>query len=343
MSTGRERHFDGQRVVLTGGSGFIGTNLTDLLLWCGAEVVNADIRPPLFSGHEPMWRRCDVGSEVEIRALLGDADPHHVVHLAARTDTTSDIVADYAINHVGTANVALALTAAPSLQRFIFVSSQFVLGPGRPFTGEDDYGPHTAYGHSKVEAERWLRRNPPPLTWAIVRPTNVWGPWHLRYQREFWRVLGRGMYVHPSRPDPVRSYGYVGSVCLQIVAVLQAARADVQGRALYLGDEPVLLSQWVDAFSRALRGRPARRVPGELLKGLAKVGDAAARIGLPAPLDSSRYRSMTEDYPTPMARTAEALGTLPVVPMALGVTQTVEWLANGASPDVSAWLPASAG
>jgi nucleoside-diphosphate-sugar epimerase len=213
-----------------------------------------------------------------------------------------------------------------------------VLGPGAAFTGETDFDPHTAYGHSKVAAERWLRVNPPDLTWTYVRPNNVWGPWHLRYQREFWRVLQRGMYVHPSRPDPIRSYGYVGSVCLQILAVLAAGAGDVQGRALYLGDEPVRLSQWVDAFSQALRGRPARRVPGAVMQGLARVGDAGKRAGVPVPLDSGRFRSMTEDYPTPMGRTAEALGSLPVVPMAQGVDETVAWLRDGVSPPVTAWL-----
>lgn len=339
--TGRIERLEGRRILLTGGSGFIGTNLADLLLECGAEVVNADVRPPLSSAQAQMWHRCDVGSEKELRALVAASDAELVVHLAARTDTTSDVVADYSINHVGTANVVRALNAASGPERFILVSSQFVLGPGAVFAGEMDYAPHTAYGHSKVAAERWLRDNAPDVTWTIVRPTNVWGPWHLRYQREFWRVLQKGMYVHPSAPDPIRSYGYVGSVCLQILAVLTADAGEVHGRALYLGDEPVRLSEWVDAFSRALRGRPARRVPGGLMQGLARVGDAVKRVGVPFPLDSGRFRSMTEDYPTPMARTSEALGGLPVVPMTQGVQETVAWLKEGASPAVAAWLASS--
>lgn len=334
---------DGRRVLLTGGSGFIGTNLTDLLLACGAVVVNADVQPPLRDAHAGLWRRCDVGSEAGVQALVADVDPHLVVHLAARTDTTSEVVEDYAINHTGNANVVRALAGAPSATRFMLVSSQFVLGPGVPFTGEDQYAPHTAYGHSKVVAERWLRENPPAVTWTIVRPTNVWGPWHLRYQREFWRVLKRGLYLHPARPDPVRSYGYVGSVCLQILAVLGAGPAGVHGRALYLGDEPVRLSQWVDAFSVAFHGRPARRVPGGVVQALARVGDGAKWLGVPFPLDSGRYRSMTEDYPTPMARTAEVLGALPGVPLGQGVAETVAWLERGMAPDAPAWLRYGAG
>ena len=166
-------------MLLTGGSGFIGTNLTDLLLECGADVVNADVRPPLAATHAGMWRRCDVGSEPQLRRLVEESDPELVVHLAARTDTTSTVVEDYSINHVGTSNLVRALTTASRPERFVLVSSQFVLAPGAAFTTETDYAPHTAYGHSKVAAERWLRDKSPELIWTIVRPTNVWGPWHL--------------------------------------------------------------------------------------------------------------------------------------------------------------------
>lgn len=89
-----------------------------------------------------------------MRTVLREVDPYFVVHLAARTDTTSGVIADCDINLLGTANVTRALTEASSAERFVLVSSQFVLGPGATFEDEDDYAPHTAYGHSKVEAER---------------------------------------------------------------------------------------------------------------------------------------------------------------------------------------------
>jgi nucleoside-diphosphate-sugar epimerase len=277
-------------------------------------------------------------SRRETEELVRACDPHLVLHLAARTDTTSNRVADYDVNHVGTRNITRALAKSPSVERFIFVSTQFVLGPGTAFESETQYQPHTAYGESKARAERELMNDPPDLTWTIVRPTNVWGPWHLRYQREFWRVLSRGVYVHPSSPDPIRSYGYVGSVCMQMLAALTSDSAAVRGRVLYVGDEPIHLSEWVDAFSIGLRGRRARRVPGAALLLLGRVGDIAKRCSIDVPIDSGRFASMTEDYVTPMDRTRRALGGLTSVGLLAGVNETVAWLRHGRSPNVRSWL-----
>ncbi len=337
------RLLEGKRVLLTGASGFIGTNLVPLLTACGAEVVNADIAAPLDRAQSRHWRRADVTDRSALVGLAEEVDPHFLIHLAARTDTFSDNVNDYQVNHVGTRNAALASAAAGSLERFVFISTQYVLGPGLPFESETQFAPHTAYGASKVAAERLLRSQPPTGCWTILRPTNVWGPWHLRYQQQFWRVLRRGLYLHPSAPDPVRSYGYVGSVCRQIVAALVVEDERVHGRSLYVGDDPVRLSTWVDAFSVALRGAPARRVPGGLMRAIAKLGDRAAQLGLPSLMTSSRFTSMTQDYPTPMNRTWEALGERPVVALRDGVAETVAWLKDGRQHSVAAWLQVNGG
>lgn len=331
---------EGKRVLLTGASGFIGTNLVPVLVACGAEVINADIVEPLDPAHQRHWRRCDVMDLSALTELTEAVDPHFIVHLAARTDTLSDDPEGYALNHVGTMNARSASTAGVDLQRFVFVSTQYVLGPGITFESEAQYAPHTAYGESKAEAERRLRKDPPPVCWTIVRPTNVWGPWHLRYQQQFWRVVRKGFYVHPSSPDPVRSYGYIGSVCLQILAALLVDEKRVHGRALYIGDDPVRLSTWVDAFSVALRRRPARRVPGRFVKALAKVGDRAAALGLPSLITSSRFTAMTQDYSTPMSHTWDALGARPVVEIGEGVAETVAWLCDARPAPVANWLEA---
>ena len=72
-----------------------------------------------------------------------------------------------------------------------------------------------------------------------------------------------------------------------------------------------------------------RKVPRFLLRVLGVVGDAATLVGRDFPLTSSRYRSMTTDYPVPMERTFEVFGA-PPISLKQGVEETVEWLEGSA-------------
>ena len=49
-----------RRLLVTGGSGFIGTNLVATALEAGDEVRNLDRNPPLDTRQHPHWRRCDI-------------------------------------------------------------------------------------------------------------------------------------------------------------------------------------------------------------------------------------------------------------------------------------------
>ena len=315
----------GRRVLVTGGSGFIGTTLVRALREAGHEVLNLDLRPPNLAVDDDVWRRGDVLDAALVAALVAEHRPEAVIHLAARTDTLSDDLAGYAVNVEGTRNVVDALMAHAPGARLVHTSTQFVLRPGREPVTDDLYDPHTTYGKSKALSED-IVRSATGLSWVIARPTNIWGAWHPRYPVEFWRVLKRGLYVHPSRPVVRRSYGYVENVVDQFIRSALLDHDRIGGRTLYLGDAPIELDEWVDGFSRELLGRPARRVPLGVLVAVARAGDVAARAGVRAPLTSSRLASMTEDYVVPMAPTFAALGIEHPVPLQEGIRRTVAWL-----------------
>jgi len=207
----------------------------------------------------------------------------------------------------------------------VFTSTQFVLRPGVVATSDLHFDAHTAYGDSKCMGELLTRASLPTKSWVIVRPTNVWGAWHPRYAQEFWRVLAKGLYVHPSGRQTRRTYGYVGNVVDQMWAALTLAPEQVSGKVFYLGDPPMLLRDWTDAFSQALLGRPVRTVPSGALRALALGGDVGKKLGLRVPLTTSRFHSMTEDYITPTEDSIRALGTSGVS-LDEGVRETVEWL-----------------
>jgi nucleoside-diphosphate-sugar epimerase len=92
----------------------------------------------------------------------------------------------------------------------------------------------------------------------------------------------------------------------------------------YLGDPPIELKQWTQAFSRELTGSDVRVVPRSVLRSIAVVGDACNVVGVRFPLTSSRYRSMTEDYVTPIDDTEAVLGAGPVT-FDEGIRRTSQW------------------
>src|SRR5450759_277059 len=315
------------RIALTGASGFIGTHLVNILADAGSQVLNLDVKPPKLNAHRPYWSKVDVTNSADVIASLSAFKPTQVIHLAARTDTLSDDVDKYRVNWIGAENLSEACVEL-SVPRFVHVSTQYVHAVELEPRSDVEFSPFTAYGESKVKSEKLVRDvlDGSSVTWTIVRPTNIWGAYHPRYADEFWKVLSRGQYLHPAlAKSPIRAYGYVENVAWQLRGLLELDDPRVHEHVFYVGDRPLRLDDWVDTFSRLLRGAPARRVPLSVLKAIAAVGDSAKLLGLPAPLTRSRLRNMVESSAAPMGPIHDLLGD-PPFSLNDGVCRTGTWL-----------------
>src|SRR5687768_15084830 len=188
------------RVLVTGGSGFIGTNLTKFLHQKGIQFLNIDIVQPKESVLTSYWQECDIMDLDSLLSHFRTFRPSEVIHLAAETDTDpKKTIEDYKVNTLGTLNVIKAIKSLDCVERVIFTSTQFVNQSKNGPQHDEDYAPHTVYGESKIINEKQVRSADLKSTWTIIRPTNVWGPWHLRYPFEFWKVLSENKYFHPGR------------------------------------------------------------------------------------------------------------------------------------------------
>jgi len=316
------------KILITGGSGFIGTHVVNRLLVKGHDILNVSNQAPHEASHQPFWREVDILNAGLLRQIMTDFAPDHVMHLAARTEMDEKTTAEtgFRANTQGTRNFLAAVQATPSVQRMLMCSSQFVCGLGRLPLHDEDYFPATVYGESKVITEQETRRANLTCQWVMVRPTNIWGPWHPRYPQEFWRIARKGLYVHPGGKPVVRCYGYVGNVADQMVALLEQPAEKIDRQTFYVGDPADDIYRWADAFCRTLHGRPARKVPRPILRAAGLAGDViTALTGKPFYITSSRYRSMVTDYVTPMEKTYALLGP-PKVSLEQGVRETVAWL-----------------
>jgi len=313
------------RLLVTGGSGFIGTNLVARAAAEGVPLVNVDWSPPLDPGQRGFWREVDIMDRGALGAVFNAFRPTHVVHLAARTDTDEKIDVDaYLQNHEGTRILLEVVKGCPSVERIIVTSTQFVCEAGYQPKDDLDFKPFTVYGESKRRTELVTREAGLACAWTIIRPTTIWGPWSLRYRDVMFKVMRKGLYFHPGKGRVVRSYGYVGNVVWQIERMLQAPRDLVDGRVFYVGDPPFDLKTWVEAVSRELTGRPVRCIPTWIVRTLALAGDVLRLVRIPFPITSGRFRSMTSDYITPMDRTIDAFGEAPYS-IAEGVKEAVRW------------------
>jgi GlcNAc-P-P-Und epimerase len=318
------------RLLITGGSGFIGTNLVDDCLEKGIPFINVDWNPPLNPEHRPYWKEVDIMDKPALQAIFTSFQPTAVIHLAARTDTdihdVNGDLSEYIQNTEGTKNVLACIKKTPSIQRAIITSSMFVCEAGYLPHHDLDYKPFTLYGVSKMLTESYTREANLDCTWIIIRPQTIWGPWALRY-RQMFNIMGKGLYFHPAKPDVLRAFGYVKNLIWQLQQLLHAPAEKVHQQVFYVGDKPVNLLNWVQNVSFAYTGKPVKLMPTAVIRGLGVIGDLLKTINISFPLTTTRYNSMTENYLTPIEKTYTTLGK-PIYTTEEGIKEFTHWFRN---------------
>ena len=316
-------------ILITGASGFIGTNLIELFEKKGYKFINYDKTQATKKDQEKYWFQGNIMDKRKLAEAFDKYRPTIVIHLAARTDTLSDKLEDYIENTEGTENVVNEIKKHDFIKHALFASTQYVYKSKElPFSmKDDDYAPHTVYGISKMIDEQYIRGANMKCKWTIFRPCNVWGPWHMRYPNELWKMIAKGFYIHPSKRPVIRTYAYVKNLVKQLDAIMNASDELIDKKTYYLGDMPIDSYVWLNTLSLEITNKKIKRIPRCFFLIGAIVGDIARKFGFNFPLYSMRYHNMIEDFYAPSNITIHLFGAFNQN-YTENVKETVEWLRN---------------
>ncbi len=314
-------------ILVTGGTGFIGSHLLDKLSDLG-EPARCLLRRKavprrLPAGIEAAYGDLTSGEGVE--AAVSGA--HTVIHLAGVTKALA--ARDYYAGNVR-ATETLVRAVAGRAVRLVHVSTLAAIGPSRDGTPVDEDAqprPLTHYGKSKLEAERTVRALAPDA--VIVRPPVVYGPRDTDVF-QILRCISRGWMLAIAGGERWFSAIYVGD----LVEGLLAASRGMPGRAYFLAHpQPVSWSE-LGATAACIMARRPRvvRVPPLVAYGVGCCAEVWSHVTRKPGIISrekvaeARCRWWTCDT----RRAAAELGFEARTPLATGLAETLAWYREAA-------------
>lgn len=319
------------KVLVTGGSGFLGSHVAEQLSKAG-HAVRALVRRSSNRKFLETLEGVELAEgSVEDRASVFEAmkGVDAVVHSAGVVKAKSE--ADFfACNAEGTANLLdAAIENAPGLKRFVHVSSLEACGPsldGKPVP-LDQEKPVTAYGRSKLAAEKACVSRKEKLPVVILRPAAIYGPRDVEILEAF-RAVRRRQYPVIGDGTMLGSYTY-GPDCAR--ACIQAIDASVPSGSIYCIDdgEPLSMARAMgELLPEALGTRPLVRfgVPFPVLR-LASLGvEAYGKVrGRAVMLTREKVAMLSHHWVCDNAKARAELGWEPEVRFPDGLRITARW------------------
>ena len=284
-----------KKILITGASGFIGTNLLEYYK-ADNKVLNVDIDPPRNKQHNQYWQKVDIRNQTTLSNAVKMFQPDYIVHLAARTDLEGKSQADYDSNTVGTKNLIQIINRSDSIKRVILASSMLVNKVGSNPKDVYHYNPTTVYGESKVEMEKIILNTRLKPEWLIIRPTSIWGPWFDAPYKNFFDAVLKGYYFNMKTKACTKTYGYIGNSVIQIDKLLRAPSQDIVEKIFYIGDNPpIYIPKWADEIQLAYSDKKNKVLNFYIFQLSAYVGDFLKLFNVNFPMTSFRLKNMTTD------------------------------------------------
>jgi len=168
-------------ILITGSSGFVGTNVTEYFVNKGNQVVGVDLSDAQKKFPEELFTlyKCDLTDKDAVLKAFQKFKPEHVIHLAFVTHR-KDIYGEFLDDAKITLNM-LEAAHQSNVERFVLMSSSTIYGlrtEDKPVTEEEKPSPKGTYGKAKLMGEmmarQYMEAENLPLT--IFRGFEIYGP-----------------------------------------------------------------------------------------------------------------------------------------------------------------------
>jgi nucleoside-diphosphate-sugar epimerase len=318
------------RVLITGATGFVGTNLVQILTQRGITcrcLVRSKRRLDFLRPYHPEFVFGDVTQPETLRPAVESMDA--VVHCAGLTKARS-LEEYYQVNRDGTRHILEACAKAPSGPcQMVHISSLAALGPsldGKPVIETTISHPVSHYGISKLAGHQVAESYMNKLPVTIIIPPAIYGP----LDRDFlvyFQFIKYGFMPLIGRKTRYLSILYVKDLANAIADCLENKKA--VGQSFLVDDGRVQTWESVAAAIGTVLGKNPRRllVPESVARGIAGLAGGAAKLSGMAPLlNTQKMKELCQpSWACSSARIQTILGWKSAFSLGAGMEETGKW------------------
>lgn len=304
------------KILISGGTGFVGTNISKYLLSKGTfNIIGLERKKT--AAQTILWEELE---ETEI-----PLDTEVFIHLTGKAHDLSggaDEDEYMKVNVDLTKKLFQKFTTHPTATKFIFLSSVKAAADTveHILTEEVIPTPQTPYGRSKLAAETYLLNAPLPAHKKvyILRPCIIHGPGNKGNLNLLYNVIKKGIPYPLGAFNNQRSFLSIGNLCFIIEQLLVR---DISAGIYNIADtDPISTNHLVKLIGNSLH-KKARvlSIPRFLINGLSRISDV-----LKLPLNSQQVRKMTDNYVVSNKKILNAIQTDLPYPVNEGLKNTFD-------------------
>lgn len=327
-----------KKVIITGASGFIGSFLVEKALSLGWQVwagVRKSSSREYLQDSRIEFVDLEFSNVNRLTGQLSDfvekyGEIDYIIHNAGVTKCLNSDDFDK-INFKYTANLIEAInTANISLGKFVLMSSLSAYGIGdevnyTPIKTVDIPNPNTAYGESKIKAERFLEEKA-AFSYIIMRPTGVYGPREKDYFLML-KTVKSGLDVGAGFKSQHLTFIYVKDL---VDAVYLALESSARNKGYFVADGDVYTDKEYTALVKKILGKKyvlSLKVPLSVLKVISVISEEVSKFTKkPSTLNRDKYKIMKQrNWECDITPLVQDLGFSPKYNLERGLRESVEW------------------